>query len=166
MGKTEGNLVVAFLSESQANRKYLAFAERADQEGYRQVAKLFRAAALAEVVHAHAHLEVMGGIKSTRENLRSAMEEESYEYTKRYPGFIEQAVREGNRAAARSFEYARQVEQIHEALYRQALQTLEAGKPLEEKDYYVCPICGNTMEGEAPDSCPLCLAPKRSLMRV
>ncbi len=166
MGKTEENLAEAFSGESQANRKYLAFAKTADQEGHMQIARLFRAAAAAETVHAHAHLAVMGGVKSTTENLRVAIEGEGYEYVKMYPEFIEKAKEEGNRAAVQSFDYAKKVEKIHHELYTRALQNLESGKKPEEKAYFVCPVCGNTVENEAPNFCPICGAPKEKFMKI
>jgi len=166
MGRTEKNLAEAFSGESQANRRYLAFAKKAEQEGYRQVAKLFRAAATAETVHAHAHLAVMGGIKSTKANLKAAIEGEGFEYMKMYPEFIEQAEEEGSKEAVRSFDYARRVEKVHHELYTQALQELDAGRMPEGKDYYVCPVCGYTAEKEAPERCPICGTLKEKFMKV
>ncbi len=165
MGKTEENLADAFAGESQANRKYLAFAKKADQEGHKQVANLFRAAAAAETVHAHAHLNVMGGVKSTKENLNAAIDGEGFEYTKMYPEYIENAKAEGNKAALRSFDFAKQVEKIHHDLYTKALGELEAGK-IVEKSYFVCPVCGNTFENEVPEACPICGAPKERFMKI
>ncbi|MFH1821863.1 MAG: rubrerythrin family protein [Methanobacteriota archaeon] len=166
MGKTEQNLAEAFSGESQANRKYLAFAKKADQEGHAQVARLFRAAAAAETVHAHAHLAVSGGVKSTAENLRDAVSGESYEFVKMYPEFIEQAKAEENKMAVRSFSNAMKVEGIHHGLYEKALKELEAGAKPEMKVYYVCQVCGNTVENEAPDVCPICGAPKEKFLKV
>jgi len=166
MRGTEENLSTAFAGESQANRKYLAFAKQADKDGCKQAAKLFRAAAAAETVHAHAHLAVMGGVKTTKENLKTAIEGEGFEFKKMYPEFIEQAEKEDNKRAVRSFDFAKQVEKIHHALYERALQNLEAGRTPEEKDYYVCPVCGNTVENEAPDRCPICGAPKERFMKI
>ncbi len=163
MSKTEKNLQEAFAGESQANRKYLAFAKKAEEEGYQQVAKLFRAAAEAETVHAHNHLRESGGIKSTKENLEAAISGESYEFQKMYPQMIEDAKVEGNKKAQTSFNYANAVEKIHAGLYEQALENL--GKN-EEVDYYVCDVCGNTVEGEPPDTCPICGAPKKMFRRV
>ena len=166
MGKTEENLAAAFNGESQANRKYLAFAKKAEQDGYKQIAKLFRAIAEAETVHAHTHLQVMGKIMSTKENLKAAIEGEGFEYLKMYPKFLEQAKEEDNKAAVRSFEYARQVEKIHYGLYEKALQELEARRMPAEKDYYVCQVCGNTVENEAPDRCPICGAHKEKFVKI
>jgi rubrerythrin len=124
MSKTEKNLAEAFAGESQANRRYLAFAKQADKEGYPQVAKLFRAAAEAETVHAHAHLKALGGIKTTAENLKEAIAGETHEFKSMYPGMIATAKEEGNKAAERSFAYANEVEKIHAGLYQKALDSL------------------------------------------
>jgi len=166
MGKTEKNLADAFAGESQANRKYLAFAKKADEEGQPTVARLFRAAAAAETVHAHAHLAVMGGIKSTTENLNAAIEGEGYEFMKMYPQFIEEAKAEDNKMAIRSFNSANRVEQIHHTLYMKALSDLQAGKKSDVKAYYVCQVCGNTVENEALEVCPICGAPRARFLRV
>ncbi len=156
MGKTDENLMAAFAGESQANRKYLAFAKKAEKEGFPQVARIFRSAAAAETVHAHAHLRVYGGIKSTLENVKAAITGEHYEFTKMYPEFIEDAKAEGNKAAERSFDYANQVEKVHHELYSRVLASLEKGENLPETKMFVCDVCGYTVEGEAPEKCPIC----------
>ncbi len=153
---TQDNLLAAFAGESQANRKYLAFAEKADKEGFAQVARLFRAAAAAETIHAHAHLRVMDGIRSTAENLREAVSGENYEWTRMYPEFIAEAEREGQKAALLSFRYANEVEKVHETLYAKALESVQTGNDLPAAKICVCPICGHTVEGDAPDKCPVC----------
>jgi rubrerythrin len=163
MSKTEKNLKEAFAGESQANRKYMAFAKKAEQEGYPQVAKLFRAAAEAETVHAHAHLRELGGIRSTKENLQEAIAGESHEFQKMYPGMIEDAKAEGLKGALRSFEFANAVEKIHAGLYQKALELL--GKN-PDVTYYVCQVCGYTAENEAPDDCPVCKAKKQIFKKV
>ena len=163
MSKSEQDLKDAFAGESQANRKYLAFAKKADQEGFKQVAKLFRAAAEAETVHAHNHLRAMGGIKSTRENLDEALNGEVYEFQKMYPAMIEDSKKEANKQAEQSFNFANEVEKIHAALYKKAVDAL--GKNAAT-DYYVCQVCGNTVEGEAPDKCPICGAAKASFKKI
>ncbi len=163
MSKSEEDLKEAFAGESQANRKYLAFAKKADQEGYKQVAKLFRAAAEAETVHAHAHLRNLKGIKSTRENLEEAVAGEVHEFQHMYPQMIEDAKAEGNKGAEMSFDYANKVEKVHADLYKKALDDL--GKN-EEVDYYVCQVCGMTVEKDAPDKCPVCGAPKASFRKM
>jgi len=154
MSKTEQFLKEAFAGESQANRKYLAFAVKADQEGYPQVARLFRAAAEAETVHAHNHLRTLNGIRTTKENLGEAIAGETHEFKKMYPEMIEAAKAEGQKAAERSFSYANSVEKVHAQLYQGLLDGL--GKPQEGFPYYVCPVCGNTVEKEPPGVCPFC----------
>ncbi len=161
--KTKKNLQDAFAGESQANRKYLAFAKKAEQEGYKQAAKLFRAAAEAETIHAHNHLEELNGIKSTKENLEEAINGESYEFQKMYPQMIEDAKAEGNKGALRSFEYANAVEKIHADLYKEMLKNLGKNK---ECDYYVCQVCGYTAENEAPDECPVCKSKKQAFKKI
>jgi rubrerythrin len=163
MSDTLENLKTAFAGESQANRKYLAFAKQADKEGYPQIAKLFRAAAAAETVHAHKHLKVLGGVKSTAENLQTAVSGETSEFEDMYPGFIEKAKIEGNSAAERSFYLANEVEKIHARLYKEALQNMDK---LPGADYYVCQECGNTITGEPPDKCPICGAPRQRFSLV
>lgn len=153
---TIDDLGAAFAGESQANRKYLAFAKKAEQDGYPQVAKLFRAAAEAETVHAHAHLRVMGGIKDTAANIKEAIEGEGYEFKNMYPGFLATAEKEGNKAAAVSFKNALAVEEIHHGLYKEALGAVQAGRDLPVAKVFVCAICGNTVKGAAPDKCPVC----------
>lgn len=163
MTKTEKDLMEAFAGESQANRKYLAFAKKAEQEGYKQVAKLFRAVAEAETVHAHNHLKELGSVKGTKENLEQAINGESYEFQKMYPRMIEDAEAEGNKPALRTFTFANEVEKIHAGLYKRALESL--GKN-PDSDYSVCQICGYTVEGEAPDECPVCKAKKQAFKKV
>ncbi len=163
MSKTEKGLAEAFAGESQANRKYLAFAKKAAEEGYTQVARLFRAAAEAETVHAHNHLKAMGGIKSTKENLEAAIKGETYEFESMYPPFIADAKVEGHKDAERSFMWANEVEKIHARLYKEALENLGKNK---EVDYYVCGLCGNTVEGEPPDTCPICGTGKKMFKKI
>jgi len=163
MSKSEKNLKDAFAGESQANRKYLAFAKKAEKEGYKQVAKLFRAAAEAETVHAHNHLRELGGIKSTKENLEEAINGESYEFQKMYPQMIKDAEAEANKTALRSFNFANEVEKVHAELYKKALANLGSN---EEVDYYVCDICGYTAEGHPPDKCPVCNAKKELFKKI
>ena len=163
MSKTEQNLRDAFAGESQANRKYLAFAEKAKKEGHPQVAKLFRAAGAAETVHAHAHLRALGEIGSTTENLKVAVAGETHEFKSMYPDMIEEAKAEGNKTAERSFVYANEVEKVHAELYQKALDNLDN---LEEADYYVCSVCGMTVENEPPDTCPVCGAKASAFFKV
>lgn len=156
---TQENLQAAFAGESQANRKYLAFAKKADEEGKPGVAKLFRGAAEAETVHAHAHLRVLDGVKDTAANLEEAAEGESHEFTNMYPEFISEAEKEGNQAALTSFKNAMAVEKIHHDMYNKALGAVKNGKDLEEARIYVCSVCGNTVLNAAPDVCPICGVP-------
>ena len=166
MTKTEDNLKAAFAGESQANRKYLAFAKKADQDGFPQIAKIFRAAAAAETVHAHNHLKTMGGIKSTIENLKASISGEHYEFTKMYPEFLKDAEEENHLEAKKTFNFANQVEKVHHKLYLKALEAAEKGKDLQKEDLYVCPVCGYTIEGEAPNKCPVCGAIKKVFNKV
>jgi rubrerythrin len=157
------NLKAAFTGESMANRTYLAFAKKADEEGYHQIAKLFRAAAAAETVHAFNHLQRMGGIGTTMDNLKDAINGETYEFTKMYPEFIEAAKKEGDNRALWSFEVANKVERVHASLYEKALN--EIGQN-EEVDYHVCSVCGYTIEGEPEGKCPICGAPASKFEKI
>ncbi len=161
--QTQKNLMAAFAGESQANRRYLAFAKNAEKEGYKQVAKLFRAAAAAETVHAHNHLEVLGQIRDTKTNLEEAISGETQEFKNMYLKMIEEAKEEGNKKAERSFSYASKVEEIHANLYRKALEKMG---DLPETDYHVCSVCGYTAEGEAPEKCPVCGSPKKLFTKI
>ena len=163
MSKSEQHLRDAFAGESQANRKYLAFADKAEKEGYPQAAKLFRAAGAAETVHAHAHLRALGEIGNTADNLKVAVAGETHEFKNMYPEMIQDAKEEGNKTAERSFVFANEVEKVHAELYQNALDNLDS---LEEADYYVCSVCGMTVEHEAPDSCPVCGAKASAFFKV
>jgi rubrerythrin len=164
MTKSEQYLMEAFAGESQANRKYLAFAKQAEKEGFPQAAKLFRAAAAAETVHAHAHLRTAGGIKSTAENLKAAIAGETHEFKHMYPEMIAAAKAEGNKMAERSFSYANEVEKIHAGLYEKALANLD--KKTADVDYYVCSVCGYTCEDHPPDKCPVCGSGAKAFNKV
>jgi rubrerythrin len=153
---TKDDLQEAFAGESQANRKYLAFAQKADKEGFSQVAKLFRAVADAETIHAHSHLRVLDGVQSTSENLEEAIAGEHHEFTEMYPGFLQTAEAEGNKKAVRSMTNAMEVEKVHHDLFQQALAAIKSGKDLESMQIYVCPVCGHTEIGEPPANCPVC----------
>jgi rubrerythrin len=165
MTKTDENLKSAFAGESQANRRYLAFARKAEEEGHPQAAKLFRAAAEAETVHALNHLRVTGEVKSTLENLNSALGGETFEFTKMYPEYLETSKQEGNKQAAWSFDVANKVEKIHAKLYQKAIDDLTNKKALPTTEYYVCSVCGNTVEGEPPEVCPVCGNPKSKFFK-
>ena len=166
MANTKENLEAAFAGESQANRKYLFFSEKADAAGNTQIARLFRAAAEAETVHARNHLTVLGEIKTDAENLQTAVGGENYEFTEMYPAFIEQAKSEGKKKAENSFDLANKVEKIHHGLFGAALKDLEAGKAFQDKPYYVCQVCGNTVSGEPPERCPVCGTPRSQFKRI
>jgi rubrerythrin len=163
---TIDNLQDAFAGESQANRKYLAFAKKAESQGYPQVARLFRAAAEAETVHAHAHLRAMGAIKDTADNLQAAVDGEGFEFQQMYPGYLAEARDEGQRRAATSFKYALAVEEIHYGLYQEALAAVQAGNDLPEQRIFVCEVCGNTIYGEPPEKCPVCNTPGSRFFEV
>jgi rubrerythrin len=164
MSKTENNLKEAFAGESQANRKYLAFAKKAEDEGLPQIAKLFRAAAHAETVHAMSHFKALGGIKSTAENLLAAIEGETYEFTTMYPEFIADAEKEENKKTLTYFKWVNDVEKVHAGLYQKALDNIEKGGV--EVDYFVCPFCGYTNEGPLTGKCPVCGTPGEKFEKI
>jgi rubrerythrin len=164
--KTEGNLQEAFGGESKANRRYIFFAEKADKEGYPQVARLFRAVAEAETVHARNHFNTMDAIGSTKENLMAASIGEHQEFTGIYPRFIEKAEEERNERAKRTFEYANDVEKVHHGYFEEALAAVREGQDPEDKVYFICQVCGNTVTGEAPERCPICGAPRSQFKQV
>ena len=166
MSKSKENLAVAFAGESQANRKYLAFAKKAEEEGYTQIGKLFKAAAAAETVHAQNHLRIMGGIKSTKENIESAIAGETHEFEHMYPEFLDVAAEEGENQASWSFNIANEVEKIHAELYKKAAEALAIDSDLKETDYYVCEVCGNTVEGTPPEKCPICNAKAKAFIKI
>jgi rubrerythrin len=160
MSNTENNLSAAFAGESQANRKYLAFAKAAEKEGKKGVAKLFKVAAAGETVHALSHFEALGGIKDTTENLKTAIAGETYEIETMYPQFMEAAKVEGESKGLASFTRAEKVEEVHQTLFQDALAKLEAGEDVADKDYYICDVCGYPATPEAPERCPICGAPQ------
>lgn len=181
--KTDGNLKTAFVGESQANRRYLLFAEKAEQEGQPQIARLFRAAAAAETVHAKRHLDAMDvasraiaealanegqpkSAQSTRDNLTAAAAGEHHEFTEMYPAFIKDAEKEEKLRAQISFDRAKSVEQIHHKLFEATIKALEAKQPLKSESYFVCQVCGYTVAGEAPETCPICGAPRSRFTKV
>ena len=166
MRRTIENLKGAFSGESQANRRYIAFARKAEEEGLPQVARLFRAAAEAETVHALNHLRIMKEIKSTAENLDTAIKGETFEFTEMYPAYLSIAREEGERQAAWSFDVANKVEEIHASLFSKAVEALQSNTDLDEVGYHVCGVCGNTIEGMAPEECPICGASKTKFFKV
>lgn len=153
--KTLQNLMDAFAGESQANRKYLAYAKKAEQEGNLNAAKLFKAASDAETLHALKHFEVAGKIGSTVDNLKDAVAGETHEYKDMYPDFVKEAEAEGNKAAVLSFNFAMKAEEVHARLYQEALDNLGS---MEETFYYLCPVCGN-IEKFRPERCSICGIP-------
>jgi rubrerythrin len=154
---TKGNLKSAFAGESQANQKYLAYAAKAERDGYPVVGRLFRAIAAAESIHAKNHLKALeGGIKSTIDNLADAQGGEDYEVTTMYPPMLAEAEADGDKKAARSMHFALEVEKVHYELYGQAIAAVTDGKDLADVKLHVCPICGHTVIGDAPDHCPVC----------
>jgi len=164
MSKVYDDLMAAFAGESQANRKYLAFAKKAEDEGFSQAARLFRAVAHAETIHAHNHLRRAGEVHTTAENLAAAAAGENYESTEMYPAFMKDAEAEGNKTALTSFHWANEAEKVHEVLYRDLLANL--GKEGEESDYYICPVCGYTEKRGAPEKCPVCNTPGSRFERI
>ena len=156
---TKENLEAAFAGESQANRMYLAFAKKAEADGFPGIAKLFRATAEAETVHAHTHFRVLGRINDTASNLKSAIEGEAYEYKSMYPEFLAEAEKEDNKPAIATFKNALAVEEIHHGFYSEALAALEGGKDIDVTPIYICPVCGNTVKGEVPETCSVCGVP-------
>jgi len=160
--RTINNLKAGFVAESQAHLRNLAYAMRAEQEGYSQIARLFRAIAEAEAVHAFNHFRLLGGVSSTQDNLESAFERENLAAST-YPKFIREANEEGNTNVAAIMSYSRDVEKGHANLYKKALAHMIAE---EETEYYVCQICGYVSDGVLPDVCPICRAPKEKFRKV
>ena len=158
---TQANLEAAFAGESQACIKYTIFADKAERQGYPEVARLFRAIAYAEQVHATNHLRELGGIGDTVANLAAAIEGENHENVEMYPAFDAVAKLQGEKGAVRSIHYALEAEKIHEVMYGEAKESVAAGKDIESAPVYVCPVCGHTVIGEAPDKCPVCGLPKK-----
>ncbi|MFP4115803.1 MAG: rubrerythrin family protein [Candidatus Aenigmatarchaeota archaeon] len=166
MSETDESLEKAFTGESKARSNYLLYAEKAEEEGLEQIAKLFRAVAEAEAIHIGNHAEAMDKVKDTAENLQDAIEGEKYEHTEMYPEFLEKAMEEGEKDAAKSFRWAKEVEEGHEELYRKAREKVEEGGDLEEERIFVCEGCGYTTTGEAPEVCPVCGAPKERFKEI
>lgn len=155
MATTAENLKNAFSGESQANQKYRAFAKKAEQEKFPNIASLFRTTAEAERIHGEGHLNAMEGVGSTVDNLQTAIQGETYEYTEMYPPMLDQAMADGHKAK-RMFGYAVQVERIHARLYKLALEAIQQGKDLMESQFYLCPVCGNIEFGKPTEPCPIC----------
>lgn len=166
MSKTTENLKGAFAGESQANRRYLAFARKAEKDGLAQIAKLFRAAAEAETIHALNHLRIAGEVKSTSDNLETAVSGETFEFKTMYPNYLAEAKNEENKQAVWSFDVANKVEQIHADLFSKAIEALKTGEKLAPVNYFVCSVCGNTVEGMAPEKCSVCGAPRAKFFKA
>jgi rubrerythrin len=163
MSKTAENLEQSFAGESQASMRYLAFAEKADQEGYPGVARLFRAASRAELYHALSHIRALGVVGGTKENLKTALEGETHEFKHMYPPMVQDAVAENELEARYSLEYAMSIEMIHAKMFKKALEDPEAA---QEAIYYVCPVCGNTVPGKPPSKCPYCGVDAKEFVEV
>lgn len=157
--KSQENLKSSFAGESQANRKYTAFAEKAEKEGFAKVARLFRAVAEAETIHALRQLHVMGAVKNTAENLQAALEGETYEFTVMYPEFIAEAEKEGVKEAKMAFHLANEAEKEHGKLFEKALAAVKEGSDFPAEGFALCPVCGYVAENEAPERCPICNTP-------
>jgi len=160
------NLKAAFAGEAQANRKYLSFSQKADEEGFKNVARIYRAASRAEEIHARRELSVMGGVRSTAENLKESIEGETDEFTEMYPRFVEEAKKEGNSEAAITFTHAMKAEEVHAGLYKRALEAVSAGKDFDGAEVFLCPVCGNVEIGAAPERCPICGVVGKNFIRV
>ena len=165
MPSTIENLNEAFSGESQAGRKYIAFAKKAQQDGFPNIARLFRTTADAERIHAEGHLAARGGIGSTAENLQAAIDGETYEYTEMYPPMLEQAEADGHKAK-RMFGYAVKAEAVHARLYQLALEAARRGEDLTEARFYLCPVCGHIEFGTPPPACPICGAKAEKFVQV
>jgi rubrerythrin len=165
MANTLDNLKTAFAGESQANRKYLAFSRKAEKDGYPLIAKLFKAAAEAETIHALGHLNAMDGVGSTLENLKAAAAGETYEFTEMYPPMLEQAQKENHRAKI-MFGFALKAEEVHANLYKKALAALEAGSDFSGAEIYLCTVCGNIEVGKPTSKCSICNAPADRFQKI
>ncbi len=153
---SKSNIEAAFAGESQAHMKYTVYAEKAEREGFPQIAKLFRAIAFAERVHAGNHLRVLEKVNATAANLADAAAGENYEVQEMYPAFESVASLQGEKSALKSIRYAVEAEKIHEEMYNQAREMVLKGKDISMANVFVCPVCGHTVIGEAPDKCPVC----------
>ena len=172
---TEMNLKSAFAGESQARNRYDIYAEKAEKEGFPNVARLFRAIAFAEQIHAKGHFRVLKdaeesltvsgggfGFKSTSENLQVAIDGETFEIEEMYPAYLKVAENQGETRAVRSFKWALEAENVHQKMYMAAKEAVDAGNDVELGPVQICDLCGYTAEGEAPDVCPLCGAKKKA----
>lgn len=160
--KTKQNLMAAFAGESQANRKYLAFARKAEKDGFNNVSRVFQAIAEAETIHALKHFEIAGKVGKTLENLEAAAEGEHYEFSEMYPEFIEAAKSEGHKEALQTFEYANAAEKVHGGIFNDLKAKVAKGEDAEDKDVYLCPVCGWVGFDPVPDKCPICNTAKKA----
>lgn len=163
--KTKENLMAAFSGESQANRKYLAFSKKAEKDGFKNVARIFKAIAEAETIHALKHFEIAGKVNDTLENLKAAAEGEHYEFSEMYPEFIETAKQEGDNKALQSFEYANAAEKVHGGIFNDLKEAVAKGSDSEDKDVYLCPVCGWVGFDPVPDKCPICNTAKKAFQQ-
>jgi rubrerythrin len=163
---THEDAMTAYAGESQANRKYQAFSEKAAQDGFPNVARLFLAASEAEAIHAKRLLKVLNSIGTTEENLKASVTGETHEYTEMYPAFIKDAESEKKSDAALAFTYAMKAEEVHAGLYQEALKAVGSKRDISAKKVYLCPICGNIWHGEPPDQCPICKAFKKVFREI
>ncbi|OPY36255.1 MAG: Rubrerythrin [Methanoregula sp. PtaU1.Bin051] len=153
---TLDNVKAAFAGESQANRKYLAFSEKAAEEGFKNIATLFKAASEAEAIHAKKLLKVMGAVSTTNDNLQESIAGETHEFTEMYPAFLKLAETEKKTDAVLAFTYAMKAEEVHARLYEKALSLIKSGSDMGREKVLLCPVCGNIELGKAPDKCPIC----------
>ncbi|MDR2339537.1 MAG: rubrerythrin family protein [Deltaproteobacteria bacterium] len=160
--KVIDDLKSAFAGESQANRKYLAYAHKAESEKLPYAAKVFRAAAEAETIHAHSHFRLLGGIKSTKENLQDALDGETYEFTKMYPEMMEDAKAADDKAALLGFTQANEAEKVHAEFFKKAMENPGKDAP----KIFVCKVCGHVAEGEPPETCPICGSKRQAYMEI
>lgn len=163
---TKENAMEAFAGESQANRKYSAFADKAKEEGFTNVAKLFTAASEAEAIHAKRLLKVLGSIGKTEENLKASVAGETHEFTEMYPEFVKLGEAEKQSDAVIAFTYAMKAEEVHANHYKEALKAISSGKDLSGQKVILCPICGNIFRGEPPERCPICSAFKKVFREI
>ena len=164
MATTQDNLKEAFAGESQASQKYRAFANKAERDGFPNVAKLFRTASAAEQIHAEGHFKAMDGVGSTADNLQSAIDGETYEFTEMYPPMIEQAESDEHKAK-RMFNYAAGAEAVHAKIYKMALHAVQRGEDFAE-EFFLCPVCGHIELGAPPENCPICGAKGKVFLQV
>ncbi len=163
---TEANLKEAFTGESQANRKYSVFAEQAENDGFKNVARLYRAASEAEAIHARKMVRVLGGIGTTLDNLKKSVEGETHEFKSMYPSFIKEAEGEKKSEAVTAFTYAMKAEEVHADLYKRALDAVQGKRDLNVAKISICPVCGNIFFGEPPEKCPICSIFRKKFLEI